>query len=93
MSLSKRHIFFAFGPPTGDSPAPAGESDASQACIPNISARERQKRLAAGVIQFVITLAILAALLASGADRWWRLPLFLFFWGAAVGFFQWRDKT
>lgn len=77
----------------GAAPAPARSSDGEQLCTPNISPRERRKRLAAGAIQFVISLVILAALLASDASRWWRLPLFLVFWGAAVGYFQWRDKT
>ena len=62
-------------------------------CIPNISTAERRKRLAFGVVTFVITLAILAALVATGVSRWWRLPLFLLFMGAGTGFFQWRDKT
>ena len=62
-------------------------------CIANISPRERRKRLIGGIVQFVITLAILATLLATGADRLWRLPLFLLFWGAASGYFQWRDHT
>jgi len=72
---------------------PAGGSEAGEVCVPNISTRERRKRLAAGVIQFVISLAVLAALMATGADRVWRLTLLLLFWGAAAGFFQWRDKT
>ncbi len=65
----------------------------SMACIPNISLRERRRRLAGGIVSFVVSLAILATLVARGANRWWRLPLFLLFWGAASGFFQWRDKT
>ena len=65
----------------------------SMACIPNISLRERRRRLAGGIVSFVVSLAILATLMARGANRWWRLPLFLLFWGAASGFFQWRDKT
>ena len=72
---------------------PPGHSGTGEVCIANISPRERRKRLAAGAVQFVISLAILAALLATSADRWWRLPLLLLFWGAATGFFQWRDKT
>ena len=64
-----------------------------EACIPNISLPERRKRLIGGVIQLGITLAILAALIANGVDRWWRLPLGLLFWAAASGFFQWRDQT
>jgi fatty acid desaturase len=61
--------------------------------VPNISPREQRKRLAGGGVSFVAGLAILAALVARGANRWWRLPLFLLFWGAGSGFFQARDKT
>ena len=70
-----------------------GSETGGEVCIPNISTRERRKRLAGGVITFVIGLVVLALLLAGGADRWWRLTLLLMFWGAASGFFQWRDKT
>lgn len=66
-------------------------NDAS--CISNISPPERRKRLLSGVVGFVVALAILAVLLAAGADRLWRLPLFLLFWAAAIGYFQWRDQT
>ncbi len=59
----------------------------------NISARERRRRLIGGILQLIVTLAVLATLVALGVDRWWRLPLLLMFWGAATGFFQWRDKT
>ena len=38
-------------------------------------------------------LAVLGVLLAVHASLWWRLPLLFVFWGAAVGFFQWRDRT
>ena len=72
---------------------PTGGSEIGEECIPNISPRERRKRLAGGVIMFVISLAVLAALMATGADRWWRLALLPLFGGAASGFFQWRDKT
>ena len=72
---------------------PTDGSEAGETCIPNISPRERSKRLAGGAIMFVISLAVLAALVAPGADRWWRLALLPLFWGAASGFFQWRDKT
>ena len=81
------------GPNPDTKPALATHSEMGEVCTPNISLPERRKRLAAGVIQFVLSLAILAALIATGADRWWRLTLFLMFWGAASGFFQWRDKT
>ena len=70
------------------------ESDEiGEVCISNISPAERRKRLLLGVVGVVIALVVLAVLLASGADRLWRLPLFLLFFGAANGYFQWRDKT
>jgi hypothetical protein len=72
---------------------PANESDTSDVCIPNISTAERRKRLIFGIVEFGISLAILAVLIALGASRWWRLALFLPFGAAASGFFQWRDRT
>ena len=62
-------------------------------CIPNINKQERRKRLLIGVIMFAISLFVLAALLLTGVNRWWRLPLAFLFWGATVGYFQWREKT
>jgi hypothetical protein len=64
-----------------------------EACIPNISSRERRKRLISGVVTLVITLTILWILMSIGASRWWRIALLPLFMGAAIGFFQWRDKT
>ena len=71
----------------------AGPSESFQVCIPNINRSEQRKRLAGGAIQFAIGLAVLAGLVARGANRWWRLPLSLMFYSAGAGFFQWRDKT
>lgn len=68
-------------------------SGVGEVCIPNISTRERRKRLASGVISLVLAVIILAVLIAGGASQWWRLVLFPLFFGAASGFFQWRDKT
>ena len=62
-------------------------------CTPNISKQERKKRLLFGLVTLVLSLIVLALLLVTGADRWWRLDLFLLFFGATVGFFQWREKT
>lgn len=72
---------------------PIGGSGTGEVCIPNISVRERRKRLASGVILFIITLVALAVLMAIGASQWWRLALFPLFAGAVSGFFQWRAKT
>ena len=81
------------GPKPESFPPKDSEHDNGEACIPNISPRERIKRLISGVIPFVIALAILAWLISTGADRFWRLPLFFLFMAAASGYFQWRDKT
>lgn len=63
------------------------------ACVPNISPAERKKRMNFGIIQLVITFGILAAILAFGADKLWRLPLFALFSAGAVSIFQALDKT
>ncbi len=68
-------------------------SEDGAVCIPNISTAERRKRLAFGLLELLVSLVILAALLALGVSRWWRLALLPFFAGAASGFFQWRDHT
>ena len=69
------------------------EHDDGEACIANISPRERLKRLIGGVIPFVIALVILTWQISTDVDRLWRLPLFILFVSAASGYFQWRDKT
>jgi len=80
--------------PMAPGPRPGSQESADvQTCIANISPRERLKRLVGGVIPFMIALALLAALLATGSDRLWRLFLFFPFAAAAIGYFQWRDKT
>ncbi len=75
------------------SDAPLKASQEGDFCIPNISPRERRKRLVFGVVSLALSLAMLAALIGLGADRWWRLALLPLFISAATGFFQWRDKT
>lgn len=69
------------------------DKESLDACIPNISLVERRKRLLIGLIGLAVSLAVLGVMLATGLDRWWRLPLFFLFMGATSGFFQWRDKT
>ncbi len=71
----------------------AAGSETVDICIPNISGPERRKRLRGGLVSLAISMAVLAALLATGTDRWWRLALFPLLVGATEGFFQWRDKT
>ena len=79
---------FSAGGPGASRPGEAGAN-----CVSNISPAEQRKRLASGVIGVVLGVAILAVLLFAGADRLWRLALLPVFWGAASGYFQWRDKT
>src|SRR6185503_12555703 len=62
-------------------------------CVANINTKGRRGRLVFGIFQFAFAIAVLAGLMAIGLDRLWRLPLLFIFWAAAVGFFQWRDKT
>jgi hypothetical protein len=74
---------------------PAGTAPGAleQVCVANIDTAGRRQRLAAGIIQLVFGFGILGVLLAVHANPLWRLPLLLVFWGAGVGFFQWRDRT
>ena len=78
---------------SGDSPSSQSGANNLEVCIPNISLAERRKRLTAGIVQLVISIAILVVLILAGVNHWWRLPLFVMFWGAAIGYFQWREKT
>jgi hypothetical protein len=68
-------------------------SEGGAVCTPNINTAERRKRLAFGVVTLLVSLVILAVLIAFGVSRWWRLALLPFFAGAASGYFQWRDHT
>lgn len=69
------------------------ENQDGDVCIANISTAGRRQRLTFGIVQFMLAIIILVVLIALDVDRFWRLPLFFLFWAAAVGFFQWRDKT
>lgn len=71
--------------PEGNEPA--------EVCIANISPRERKKRMCFGIMQFVFGIVILAAMLLFGADKVWRLPLFIVFAAGASSIFQALDKT
>jgi len=69
------------------------ETIAGDVCIPNISTKERRRRLISAGVMLLIGLAVWALLITSGANHWWRIALFPLLAGAASGFFQWRDKT
>jgi len=59
----------------------------------NIGPKERRKRMLYGLPALVIGLMIGFVLIASGADRAWRVALFLPFVSAGVGFFQAYEHT
>ena len=69
------------------------QNETGEVCIANINAEGRRQRLTFGIVQFVLAIVILAVLMATGMDKLWRLPLFFIFMSAAVGYFQWHDKT
>jgi hypothetical protein len=64
------------------------EQTESEACVPNIVARGRSRRLTIGWITLVFGVLATAWFVTSGVDRAWRLWLLLPFWGGAVGIFQ-----
>lgn len=68
-------------------------NDSGNACIANISPAERKIRIRFGIRQIVFGIVILAALLLFGADKLWRLPLFMIFAAGASSIFQALDKT
>jgi hypothetical protein len=83
-----RALFFAINMPSSGQDEPTGE-----VCIPNISPREREKRMRFAVAQFTVTIFILAVLTVYNVDPAWRLFLLFMFWPAAIGYFEARDKT
>jgi len=68
-------------------------TEAGSACVMNIGVRERRKRMKFGVTLVAASGLVATVLVATGADRWWRLALFLPFWAGALGVFQAREKT
>jgi hypothetical protein len=63
------------------------------ACIPNIGPAERRKRLIWGAMALGVSVLFAAALALGGADKRWRVLVFLPLWIAALGVFQAREKT
>ena len=61
--------------------------------IANIGPGERRKRLRWGVMALGASVLLVAALVVGGADRRWRLVVFLPLWFAALGIFQATEKT
>jgi MFS family permease len=78
--------------PAGAAPAPRHD-EKGRVCVANIDTAGRRRRLLAGIVELVAGAGLLAVLLALHANPLWRLPLLFVFWGAAIGFFQWHDRT
>ncbi len=68
-------------------------NDAGNACIANISPRERKKRQRFGTMQIIFGVIVLAVLLLTGAEKSWRLATFFLFAAGASSIFQALDKT
>jgi len=73
--------------------ASAQEDEFGEACIANISPKERQLRKKAGIVQFVFALIILVVLVALDVNPLWRLLLFFLFSAATTTYFQALDNT
>ena len=63
------------------------------ACIPNIGPNERRKRFIWGVITLGVSVLVVAGLALGGADKRWRVVVFLPLWLAGLGVLQAREKT
>ena len=79
--------------PVTPSPKESKNDEGGEVCIANIDTAGRRQRLTFGIVQFTLAIIILAVLIVTGANHLWRLPLFVLFASAAVGYFQWHDKT
>ena len=64
-----------------------------QVCIPNISPKERKKRVQFAIRYFLFTLIVLGMLIAFDVNPLWRLPLFFMFSAATTSYIQALDKT
>lgn len=67
--------------------------DGQVVCVENIGPKESRRRLLMGLVLFLVALAAGVALIMTGAARVWRLFLFPVIWGAAVGYYQARERT
>ncbi len=61
--------------------------------IKNIGPEGQRMRLRYGLIALGLGLVAGVVLVISGANRWWRLVLFLPFWQGGIGIFQALNKT
>ena len=88
--LAKDIFYFAGSNFNLSSPEDEGIGDV---CIPNISPKERKKRVQFAIRYFLFTLVVLGMLIAFGVNPLWRLPLFFMFSAATTSYIQALEKT
>lgn len=59
----------------------------------NLGPQETRSRFVGGVISLAIGIAVCAALVFTGLDRWFRAPLFIPFFAGVMGLLQARERT
>ena len=74
-------------------PSSNEDQEVGDVCIPNISLKERRKRVQFAIRYFLFTLVVLGALLAFDVNPLWLLPLFFMFSAATTSYIQALDKT
>ncbi len=72
--------------------AQGGEPASDTSGFVNIGFAEQGKRRVMGMIAFLLSMFIYVALVLSGAERNWRLVLFVPLFGSMLGFFQARRR-
>jgi len=68
-------------------------SGQGEVCIPNISPKERKKRVWFAKRQLLFTMVVLIALVWLDVNPLWRLLLFFMFSAATTSYIQALDKT
>ena len=69
------------------------DEEVGEVCIPNISLKERRKRVRFAVRQLVTTFVVLGVLVWLDVSPLWRLPLFFMFSAVTTSYVQALDKT
>ena len=74
-------------------PSSPEDEGIGEVCIPNISPKERKKRVQFAVRYFLFTLVVLAMLIAFDVNPLWRLPLLFMFSVSTTSYLQALEKT
>ena len=69
------------------------DEEVGEVCIPNISPKERRKRVRFAGRQLVTAFVVLCVLVWLDVSPLWRLPLFFMFSAATTSYIQALDKT